>query len=106
MKYQAIKDHVRRFSVSLMCRTLQVSTAGYYDWLGRPESARACQNRRLLVAIRACHARSQRNYGSPRITQDLRDAGERCGENRVARLMRLHGVRAKAVMACRRRATR
>ena len=97
MKYQAIKDHARRFKISLMCRTLQVSKAGYYDWLDRPQSARACGNGRLLVAIRACHVRSQRNYGSPRITRELRETGEPCSENRVARLMRVHGVRAKRV---------
>jgi transposase InsO family protein len=95
MKYQAIKDHARRFNVRLMCRALQVSPAGYYDWRDRPESARTRSNRRLLVAIRACHARSQCNYGSPRITRELREAGERCSENRVARLMRAHDVRAK-----------
>ncbi len=97
MKYQAIKDHADRFKVSLMCGVLQVSTAGYYDWLNRPESARARHDRRLLVSIRACHARSQRNYGSPRVTRELRETGERCSENRVARLMRLHGIRAKRV---------
>jgi putative transposase len=97
VRYQAIKDHASRFTIRLMCRALQVSSAGYYDWLGRAESARAQHNRRLLVAIRASHTRSQRNYGSPRITLDLRESGERCGENRVARLMRLHGIRAKRV---------
>jgi putative transposase len=97
VKYQAIKDHACRFKISLMCRTLRVSTAGYYDWLDRSESARACGNRRLLVAIRACHLRSQRNYGSPRITRELRETGQRCSENRVARLMRVHGVRARRV---------
>jgi len=97
VKYRAIKDHADRFKVRLMCRALNVSAAGYYDWLGRPQSVRTQHNRRLMVAIRACHARSQRNYGSPRITRDLREAGERCSENRVARLMRVHGVRAKRV---------
>jgi putative transposase len=97
MKYRAIKDHADRFPVRLMCRTLQVSPAGYYTWLERPESARAQHNRRLLVQIRAAHARSQRDYGSPRIARELWEAGERCSENRVARLMRAAGIRAKRV---------
>lgn len=97
MRYQAIKDHASRFKVSLMCRALRVSRAGYYDWRDRAESTRAQHNRRLLVAIRASHTRSQRNYGSPRVAHDLRESGERCSDNRVARLMRLHGIRAKRV---------
>lgn len=35
---------------------------------------------------------SYRTYGSPRIWDDLRDSGETCGENRVARLMREAGI--------------
>jgi putative transposase len=95
VKYQAIKDHASRFAVRLMCRVLGVSASGYYHWRTRPESPRALSNRRLVVAIRACHARSGGDYGSPRITQELHDEGERCSENRVARLMREYGIRAK-----------
>lgn len=97
MKYRAMTEHVRRFPVRLMCRALQVSPAGYYAWTARPESPRAQRNRGLLVEIRAHHAKSRRTYGSPRIWRDLRAGGYTCGENRVARLMRLEGIRAKTV---------
>lgn len=95
MKYQAIKDHASRFAVRLMCRVLGVSPSGYYHWCTRPESVRARSNRRLMLAIRVSHARSRGHYGSPRITHELREQGECCSENRVARLMREHGIRAK-----------
>jgi putative transposase len=95
VRYRAIKDHADRFEVRLMCRALGVSAAGYYDWLQRAESARGRDNRRLEVKIRAVHTRSRCNYGSPRITEELREGGERCGKNRVARLMRAAGIRAR-----------
>jgi putative transposase len=95
VKYQAIKDHASRFAVRLMCRVLGVSPSGYYHWCTRPESVRARSNRRLMLAIRVSHARSRGHYGSPRITHELREQGECCSENRVARLMREHGIRAK-----------
>jgi transposase InsO family protein len=97
MKYRAIQDHADRFAIRLMCRALKVSPAGYYAWRTRPESARAKANRALLVEIRVLHAASRRTYGSPRLTRDLREAGHACGENRVARLMRTDGIRAKTV---------
>ena len=97
MKYRAIEEHVRRFPIRLMCRALQVSPAGFYAWRERPESPHAQRNRGLLVEIRAFHARSRRSYGSPRITHDLRESGQRVSENRVARLMRADGIRAKTV---------
>ena len=59
-------------------------------WLGdAPPSGRAQENARLLLRIRALYA----VVGSPRIWEDLRDVGERCGRHRVARLMRRAGLR-------------
>jgi transposase InsO family protein len=80
-----------------MCRALKVAPAGFYAWRVRPKSTRAKTNERLLVDIRAFHARSDRTYGSPRITRDLREAGQPASENRVARLMRANAIRAKTV---------
>jgi putative transposase len=95
MKYRAIRDHAGRYAVQLMCSALEVSSSGYYAWLNRPESARAQANRRLLSHIRLAHQRSRRIYGSPRITHELRAGGHCIGENRIARLMRDGGIRAK-----------
>ena len=39
--------------VRLMCRVLAVSPGGYYDWRGRPQSARAQGREALVVAIKA-----------------------------------------------------
>ena len=77
----------------VMCRVLQVSRSGYYAWIDRPVSLSAQDNERLVVLIRASHAASGGIYGSPRVTADLREAGERCGKNRVARLMQIHEIR-------------
>ena len=54
MRYQFIKVEKARFPVSVLCRTLRVSTSGYYAWRDRPESPRRQTDRRLLTAIRAC----------------------------------------------------
>jgi putative transposase len=95
VKHAFIRNHHEEYRVRLMCRILQVSRSGYYAWLSRPESRRSFENRRLLSQIRMIHDRSRRLYGSPRITAELRAEGFGCGENRVARLMRLHGIRAR-----------
>jgi putative transposase len=81
--------------VVLMCRVLTVSRAGYYAWRRRGPSARAQRDTQLRVTIRALHAASQRRYGRPRIQEALRAHGLRCGTQRVARLMRLEGLRGK-----------
>ena len=83
-----------------MCRVLQVSRSGYYAWIDRPVSLTAQDNERLVVLIRASHTASGGIYGSPRVTADLRETGERCGKNRVARLMRIYDIR--GVTGCKR----
>lgn len=79
-----------------MCRVLKVHRSGFYAWLKEPQSARAQEDDRLLGMIRDFWQASQGAYGSPRIFADLREAGERCGENRVARLMRANRIHALA----------
>ena len=51
------------------------------------------------MEIMVIHQESDQTYGSPRIHRVLRARGMRCSEKRVARLMRLHGVRAGAAQA-------
>lgn len=75
-----------------MCTVLRVSRSGYYAWSKRPPSRRAQANARLLEAIQTVHVESRRTYGSPRIHAALVSQGVSCGRNRIARLMRLHGV--------------
>jgi putative transposase len=76
-----------------MCRVLRVHRSGYYAWLHCPESARQAEDKRLTGLIRQSFEDSGATYGSPRVIDDLRDLNERCGENRVARLMRIEGLR-------------
>jgi len=72
-----------------------VSRSGYYRWLKRKPGHRQFDNQRLDVEIREIYDSSKGCYGSPKITQELRDRGCRVGKNRVARRMRKAGLRSK-----------
>lgn len=67
VKYGFICEHLGEFSISAMCRLLEVSVSGYYDWRKRLKSKRAWENERLLSRIKAIHKESRHNYGSPKI---------------------------------------
>lgn len=95
MKYAFIEKHRFAFGVERMCRALQVSRSGYYDWRKRGVSNRTKTNRELLKSIEGAMQRSRRTYGSPRITAELNAQGIKCSKNRVARIMRENGIRAK-----------
>jgi putative transposase len=93
VKYRMIERCRDAFPVRMMCRCLRVSPSGYYDWRDRPKSQRKQANERLLTRIRSLHAESDGVFGSPRMWEELRYAGESCSRNRVARLMRRDGLR-------------
>lgn len=79
-----------------MCRVLGVSRSGLYASRRRPaSSARQEADAELLGHIRRVHSVSRETYGSPRIHADLRHDGIRVGRNRVERLMRENGIRAR-----------
>lgn len=92
MRYSFIRDYRQQFRLAALCRVLRVSKSGYFAWLHRPKSLRAGRNRRLVIHIRAAHARSRKTYGRRRIHAQLRREGVSCSRNRVARLMRQEGL--------------
>jgi putative transposase len=95
VRYQFIRDHETTHRVTALCAALTVSRSGYYGWRARPESRRTQNNQRLLTRIRQVHARSREAYGIIKAWRALREQGETCGHNRVARLRRLHGIEAR-----------
>ncbi len=93
MKFEFIKHHSAEFPVRVMCHLFGISSSGFYAWLKRPVSQREQDNQHLLAHIEHFHQRSRQTYGSPRIHADLQDMGMVASRKRVARLMRLHGIR-------------
>lgn len=76
-----------------MTRLLRVSRSGYYDWYQRGESVRARRDRELTQCIRGIHLESRGVYGARKVHRELLDRGELCGRHKVARLMRIAGLK-------------
>jgi putative transposase len=90
-----IREWSNEQPVRELCELLEVARSGYYRWLEGKESARAAQNRLLVEQIRQAFKAHRGNYGSPRITRELREQGQRCNRKRVERLMRQEGLRGR-----------
>ncbi|MEP5946496.1 MAG: IS3 family transposase [Marinomonas sp.] len=95
VRYAFIEAHRAEFSVRSMCRVLAVHFSGFYAWLKEPFSPRALEDARQTELIQQAWADSGKVYGYRKLTDDLRDAGETCSENRVARLASLAGIAAQ-----------
>lgn len=91
-----------RWPVSVICRVLEISTSGYFDWQRRRtagQDGKAGHKRHsdeaLLAHMRGIHAEVKGEYGWPRMHRELLARGIRVGKERVQRLMQQHGIRAK-----------
>ena len=92
-----IKKHQSIFCIKMMCKVLSVSRSGYYAWEQSPESLREQENKKLAHQIKAIYDDEKQRVGSPRVTERLKIFGCKVGKNRVARIMRQEGWRAKGV---------
>jgi transposase InsO family protein len=84
-------NHDCCWTVSEMCRVLEVSRSGFYDWEARPPSQRELTDRQLTIEIEAIWECSARTYGAPRVHAWLHRQGFNPSCKRVARIMREQG---------------
>ena len=59
MRYQFIQEYQEQFSVSALCRVMEVCRGGYYAWRKRGPSARQQHNDTLTQQIRTVYHASQ-----------------------------------------------
>ena len=90
----------KQYPVSIACEVLEVSASGYFTWMRHEKTPPAAAPRRysdeaLLAHMRAIHAEVKQEYGWPRMHKELVARGIRVGKERVRRLMKQHGIRAK-----------
>ena len=85
-----------RVPYATSCRALGVSQAWFFKWRCGDNSPRRARRAQLTAAIRQIFTAHQGTYGSPRITDDLREAGWRVSENTVAKIMREQRLVARA----------
>jgi putative transposase len=101
VKYAWIREHRDSFPVVVLCRALEVSTSGYYDWLDRPPSARAERHAHIQASVQQVHAESHGIYGSLKIAKQLRERPdlESACRNTVAMAMRELGLKSRVSKA-------
>ena len=79
-------------AITLMCRWLEVSKSGYYEWRSRPESAMAKRREELKLLIKKAFGDSDGTYGYRRVWWQLARWGVQAGLELVRALMRELGL--------------
>lgn len=78
-----------------MCRVLNVHPSGFYAWNDNAKSQREKDDEYLLGFIKQFWLESGCVYGYRKIHKDMLSFGEKCGKNRVYRLMKLAGIQSQ-----------
>ena len=82
------------FPLASLCETLEVSRAGYYAWRSEAQSTQQQRDRELMPLVCDIFWKHKRRYGARRIAVELGAAGHPCGVDRVAKLLKIQGLRA------------
>jgi transposase InsO family protein len=81
------------YAVDQLLDALEVSKSGFHAHKHKAQGSRRKKDQELIEMIKPLFEQSRRTYGSPRLCAALRAQGQRCGKNRVARLMRQSSLR-------------
>lgn len=96
MKYQHIETLRSEFPVKKMCQVLKIERSAYYAWLNREDSPLREENNKILGEIMEIRRNPKKlSYGAPTLRAELNANGITCGKNRVARIMKANGIKAK-----------
>jgi putative transposase len=77
VKYAWVKQQTE-FRVQPMCRALQVSRSGYYEYSHRLPSVHSIEHDRLRSQIKAAFEKGRKNYGTRRIKEALEKTKKHC----------------------------
>jgi transposase InsO family protein len=75
-----------------MCRKLQVSTSGFYDWSDRQPSQRQQRRDKITQAAARSYFESHRIYGYRKVWEDLAEQEITCCPETVRRVLRELGL--------------
>lgn len=91
MKY--IFEHKQVLSLGTLCNAMGISKSGYFAHQNREVSNRVQENQKLSSTIHRLFLESRASYGCRRIADDLDKMGITCSKSKVARLMKMAGLR-------------
>ena len=93
MKYEAIREHSREFSVRKMCIVLNLAEGAYYQWLHRKQGRQAKKEKEKVIIdkVREVFEAAKQVYGYRKMQLAMVREGWPISEYKVRRIMRENG---------------
>ena len=92
VKYAWISEHQHQFSVSAMCKVMDILRSSYYKYLHKPESSKAKNDKEMALMVTEVFAEGRDTYGARRIRQKLVQKEVTISRRKVSKLMKESGL--------------
>ena len=99
MRFGFIRQQMKAYPVTVLCKVMRVSRSGFYDFLKRFKQGPGNDHSREAILesrVRQIFKLFKNSYGSRRMAEQLQREGYRVGRYKARRLMRDLGLKAKA----------
>ena len=98
MRFDFIRQQMKAYPVTVLCKVMRVSRSGFYDFLKRFKHGFGNDPEEEVIKsrVRQLFKLSKSSYGSRRMAKKLTREGYRVGRYKARRLMRDLGLKAKA----------
>ena len=90
MRYAAVHNLRLTYPLRLVCRSLRVSTSGYYSWNKRHANEKSPE--RLIAVVKAAHQKTRGTYGAERLHKELLAEGHEMSLWKVKKIRREQGL--------------
>ena len=93
MKYEAIEQHSKRFTVKKMCKVFKVNPSNYYRWKRnkKKKEDKTREQIKVVCQIEKIFRESDKTYGYRAIQAELKKQGIEVSEYRIRKIMRENG---------------
>ncbi len=95
MRFDFIRREKKAYPVTVLCRVMGASRSGYYKYLKTKHENKIDPDFELIARVRQIHSDTRGNYGSRRMSGQLRDDGYDVGRYRARSLMNKADVSVK-----------
>src|SRR4030095_9886385 len=95
-----MQEQHEEFSISSLCRTLEVSRSGYYEWRSRPPRAQTDADQQVQDKVQRYFVQGRGTYGTRRLKHLLAQDGLQVSRRRIGRLLAQAGLRCKTQRKC------
>ena len=91
-----INENKEEYDVRLLCKCLNIHHSVYYYHCNHTTNRYTAANQQLYEHIERIFYESKKRYGSPKITKVLNEQGVKVSQKRVARRMKILGLRSNS----------